>query len=70
MSTSVNVNEPSVSAKFSNVYYSRTATAGRTTAAFGLSIALALVLLAGANIYFNYLVGPTDMPFLGQFVAP
>jgi hypothetical protein len=69
MSTSVSVNEPSVSAKFSKGF-SRTATEGGITGAFGLWVAVALVLLVGANVYFNYLVGPTDMPFLGQFVAP
>jgi hypothetical protein len=35
-----------------------------------LLVAVGLVLLAGANIYFNYLVGPTDLPFLGQLVGP
>jgi hypothetical protein len=70
MPTSVIVSEPSASVKFSKGF-SRTAAKGGVTAAFGLLVALALVLLAGANIYLNYLVGPTDMTtFLEQFVAP
>jgi hypothetical protein len=66
MPTSVIVSEPSASVKFSKSF-SRTAAKGGVTAAFELLVAVALVLLAGANIYFNYLVGPTDLPFLGQF---
>jgi hypothetical protein len=69
MPASVNVNELSVSAKFSNGF-SRTAAEGGTTAAFGLLVVVALVLFTGASIYFNHLVGPTDLPFLGQFFGP
>jgi hypothetical protein len=71
--TSVNVK--SASTKFSTSFLSpqdRTGAKDKdsTTAAFVLLVAVALVLLAGANIYFNYLVGPTDLPFLGQFFGP
>jgi hypothetical protein len=35
----------------------------------GLLIAVGLVLFAAGSIYLNYLVGPTDLPFLGQFIG-
>jgi hypothetical protein len=70
--TSVNVK--SASTKFSTSFLSpqdRTGAKDKdSTTAVLLLIAVALVLLAGANIYFNYLVGPTDLPFLGQFFGP
>jgi hypothetical protein len=71
MSTSVNVK--SASTKLSTSFLSPqdlTKAEGGKTAAFGLLVAVALVLFAGANIYFNYLAGPTDLPFLGQFFGP
>jgi hypothetical protein len=69
MSASVSVNEPRASAKFSTSFVSpqnRIRAQGGTGAAFGLLIAIGLVLFALGNIYLNYLVGPTDLPFLGQ----
>jgi hypothetical protein len=71
MSTSVNVNSPTASANLTMSFLSprgRTRTKGETTAEL-LLVAVGLVLLAVANIYFNYLVGPTDLPFLGQLVG-
>jgi hypothetical protein len=41
--------------------------AGGTTGAIGLLIVVGLVLFAIGNIR-NSLVGPTDLPFLGQFL--
>jgi hypothetical protein len=32
-------------------------------------IVVGLVLFAVGNIYLNYLFGPTDLPFLGQFIG-
>jgi hypothetical protein len=71
MPTSVNVNYPSTSAKLSTNFLSprgrtRAKDKSRSTAASLLLVAVVLILLAGANIYFNYLVGPTELPFLGQ----
>ena len=67
MPTNVNVNaHPSVPAKVSKGF-SRTAAEGGTTAAIiGLLIAVGLVLFA---VGINYLVGPTDLPDLGQFIG-
>jgi len=68
MSTSVNVNDASASANLSTSFLrprDRAGAKGGTTAAL-LLVAVGLVLLAGANIYFDYLVGPTDLVFLGQ----
>ena len=63
MPTALSVTKPRVS-----VDLPQATTSG--TKAFLLFAAVALVLLAGANIYFDYIVSPADLPFMGQFVAP
>jgi hypothetical protein len=75
MSTSVDVNEPSASAQSSTRLLrpqGRTIdlAEGGTIGAIELLIAVGLVLFAVGNIYLNSLVGPTDLPFLGQFFGP
>ena len=71
MPTSVNVNKLSASAKTSFLSpHDRTRAEGGTTRAIiGLLIAVGLVLFAAGGICLNYLVGPTDLPFLGQFIG-
>jgi hypothetical protein len=64
MSTSVDVNVPSASITMRPE--DRRAKDG-TTVVIGLLIAVGLVLFAVGNIYLNALVGPMDLPFLGQF---
>jgi hypothetical protein len=75
MSTSVDVNEPSASARSSTRLrrpHDRTIDLAErgTIGAIELLIAVGLVLFAVGNIYLNSLVGPTDLPFLGQFFGP
>jgi hypothetical protein len=71
MPTSLNVNKLSASAKTSFLSpQDRTRAEGGTTRVIiGLLIAVGLVSFAVGNIYLNYLVGPTDLPFLGQFIG-
>lgn len=63
MPTTLSVTEPRASTDFS-----QTTTTGMT--AFLLFAAVAIVMLAGTNIYFDYIVDPAHLPFMGQFVAP
>jgi len=73
MSTSVNVNGPSASAKLSTGFLSpqdRTkAEGGTATAIIGLLVAVGLALFAAGGIYLNYLVGPTDLHSSGSSLA-
>jgi hypothetical protein len=72
MSTSVDVNEPSASARSST---SVLKPQNQTTISLSeewtieLLVTVALVFIAVAGIYLNYLVAPTDLPFLGQFIG-
>jgi hypothetical protein len=75
MSTSVNVNEPKSLAKSSTSFLSSqdwTKAEGGTAVAVAIAllIVVGLVLFAVGNIYLNSWVGPTDLPFLGQFFGP
>jgi hypothetical protein len=71
MQTNVNVNKLSGSAKASFLCpQDRTkAECGTPAAIIWLLIAFGLVLFAVGGIYLNYLVGPTDLSFLGQFIG-
>jgi hypothetical protein len=72
MPTNVNVNKLSGSAKTSFLSpqdQTRADEGGTTAAIIGLLIAVGLVLFAVGGIYLNYLVGPTDLSFLGQFIG-
>jgi hypothetical protein len=71
MPTNVNVNKPRAAAKtvVLSAQDQTRAEGGTTAAIIGLLIAVGLVLVALGGIYLNYLVGPTDLPFLGQFIG-
>ena len=70
MSTNLNVNEPVSLRSFSATKSDHRAEGG-TIGVIGLLIAVGLVLFAVGNIYLlNSVIGPTHLPFQGQFVGP